>query len=162
MGLLWSKWCHNGLQKIKILQNKNAPVIDVLKEGKPCAHKNFVQIQIGQSKVDNFWILNKTEENKEPDATLMVVPTMALVTQIPSDPSIQFKKYQLCYGLAWIWNELNPESRNGFKEGLPYNWNLTLYLSSVRARRVNTLTLTVRDDVNKFMLQYKGPNIHCL
>ena len=29
----------------------------------------------------------------------------------------------------------------------------TLYLSMVRARRVNTLTLTVREEVNELMLQ---------
>ena len=38
----------------------------------------------------------------------------------------------------------------------------TLYLSRVRARRVNTLTLTVREEVNVWTRQYNGPNSQVL
>ena len=37
-----------------------------------------------------------------------------------------------------------------------------MYLSRVSARRVNTLTLTVREEVKVWMRQYNGPNFQVL
>ena len=37
-----------------------------------------------------------------------------------------------------------------------------MYLSRVRARRVNTLTLTVREEVKVWMRQYTSPNSQVL